>query len=516
MSQLQSDILSRQRPRRAWDETLPDGRTLAETIRAKLMSPTSAVGQQAGPGQQVRYEVPDRHGALPQPVDAPTGGTTLPQPVDAPKGGAAFQQAPQNYYPTVGTYRAPQGNSEMPQTLLPAEAATDTSPAQAASTYDPSSTATRPWKVAGSLEKDPLKRDASRIRAMIENPISKVNPDGSVDAPHPMSKKKAILLGLLQGMGEAARGKERPSLAGVLAGGATGAAIGAVKPKAIQEWRRRMEVDDASGELGQQQKIAMGQATLEEQEAQTRQRQVAPELERAETQRKARYDQERLKIQQDAAAGRISTAEATRKLADARLVQDREQRELDRESRKQIAAEANVSRETVAGLRGATTGANAGGTAKREAKIAESQTLYKKAENLDQNAATYDEHIKKLQEGEASVPEFVDIGTPDKPRVVKNPARETFKTQLKALRDEQRELKKEARKLRVDGDKARAAGEAVPETSSTPGRGAVKPGKDGKFHYSLEQIRARSESEGANYEEVLRKLRADRRVVIDE
>jgi hypothetical protein len=80
-----------------------------------------------------------------------------------------------------------------------------------------------------------------------------------------------------------------------------------------------MEVEEAQDQLTKQQKLGLGQAQLESEQAETRQRQMAPALALIESERKARYDQERLRVQQQAAEGRISIAEATRKLRELEL-----------------------------------------------------------------------------------------------------------------------------------------------------------------------------------------------------
>lgn len=283
MSQLQSDILARTRPRR-FDETLPDGTSLADQIRAKLTSPVAMPSVQ--PGQDVRYSVP--------------------------------------------------AQPDSQQTLLPATQATDEAPAQSASTYDPNSTASRPAIVGGSLEPDPLKRNAARIQTMMANPTREVNAAGQAGPSHPFSRKKAALLGTLLGLSQASQRDSR--LASVLAGGATAAVIGAVKPEAIQDEVRRGEVADAQGQLGQQQQIAHNQATIEDQQAQAQQRKIAPAIAAAELERKARYDRDRLKIQQDVATGRITAAQAQQKFNEAKLKQDRELSEADRASREKIAS----------------------------------------------------------------------------------------------------------------------------------------------------------------------------------
>lgn len=301
MSQLQSDILARTRPRR-WDDPQADGQTLAEQIRAKLVSPV-ATAQPVAEGQQVRYKASDNPLAIDGSAPAQPATPTLSAPLAAIRDKFAKMNS-----------QPPQTSGAINETDQPMREMQD-NPYADVQSEDEMATTGRPWKAGyGVGETDPLKRDAARIRAMIENPISEVNPDGSVQAPHPLSKKKAALLGLLMGMGKAAEGHPYPSLARVLAGGATGAVIGGIKPKAIQEWRRRNEVDEAQGNLAGQQSTTFNQGRIEEQQAATRQKQLAPEIAAAEVERKLRYDQARLQIQKDVAEGRKSTADATREL----------------------------------------------------------------------------------------------------------------------------------------------------------------------------------------------------------
>lgn len=212
----QQNILNQTQPRRAWDEKLPDGRTVAEMIREKLTSPVTAVQPPAN-GQQVRYTVPD---------SGPSTSTGEPSP----------------------------------KTLLPA------TPTESASTYDPSSTATRPPIVGGSLETDPLKRNAARIQTMMAHPTREVSATGSAGTSHPMGRKKAALLAALYGLSQ---GDRNTTLAERLAAGGTAALIGAVKPRLIQEGQRRMEVEDAQGQLAQQTKLLTGQEQLDHLRAET-------------------------------------------------------------------------------------------------------------------------------------------------------------------------------------------------------------------------------------------------------
>lgn len=202
-----------------WSERLPDGRTVNEAVMETLKR-SSAVPLG---GNQTRT-APD--------TAIPLGSSSTPSSA-VPLGGKTFGSG----FPAPDEQEFAGGQEQ------------------------------RPWKAGyGVGETDPLKRESARIRAMIENPTSKVLPGGQVEAPHPMSRWKAALLGGLFGL---AQGDRNTSLAERLAAGGTGAAIGGIKPRAIQEWRRRMEVEDAQGQLAAQTKLLGGQAQLEHMQANT-------------------------------------------------------------------------------------------------------------------------------------------------------------------------------------------------------------------------------------------------------
>lgn len=293
---------------------------------------------------------------------------------------------------------------------------------------------------------------AGRIQTMIDHPTRDVNPDGSAGNVNRMSKKKAFLLGLLKGISTEGEKQGGHTWGSIIGGGGAGGAIGAAHPRSIQEWQRRDDVAEAQGQLSRQQRLTKGQADIEETQAQAAQRKAAPAIAEAERARKEAYDAARLGIQREAAEGRKSAAQATRELRELEMKQRAEEGRLDRESR-----------EKVAGMppRAADTGP------KRGAKISESSSLYKKADAIDKNARDLDEHIKKLEDGMATVPEHVDLGTATDPKVVQNPQRAQFISQIEDLKKQQNELRKEARGLRGDGDKARAEGEALPQESTT-------------------------------------------------
>lgn len=479
-----------------------------DELLAKLISPTSTVGAN---GQNVRYKpagLDPQTGAiwespreiesdtLLQPVDAPTGGQPLPQPVNAQRpGAAAALSAPVAPIP-IDAIRAKlagltankgplEANSIDPDAVTPEMRETLAEPYPGVlAPDDPRINSTRSWKAGyGVGETDPLKKEEARIRALAENPTSEVNPDGSVNTPHPMGKKKAALLGILMGMAKAAEGKDNPHWASVLAGGATGGVIGGVKPRAIQEWKRRQEVDFAQGELGEQQKIAMGQAKLEGEKAEARQRELAPEIAKAELERKSRFDNERLKIQKEVAEGRKSTAEATRELKQLEMQQRREDKQLDRESR-----------EKVAGIR--SSASTAGDGTKRGAKLSESGSYYNQAKEIEVNADKLSGDIKKLEDGLKNIPEFIDVDGNGK--IIQNPARDPHKAQLKELRDAQEAQKKEARGLYEKAAKARAEGEAIPETPAANASDPLNGKKWSKSQYRGKKPIAQAAKEAAD------------------
>jgi hypothetical protein len=341
----------------------------------------------------------------------------------------------------------------------------------------------RPSIVGGSLERDPLKREAARIRTMIENPTRDVSPTGTAGVAKPMGRVKGALLGALFGL---AQGDRNTSLAERLAAGGAGAGVGAFKPRAVQDWRRRLEVEDAQGQLAKQQKLGLGQAQLEGEQAETRQRQLAPEIAMAESERRARYDAERIKVQQQAAEGRISMADATRKL-----------REMELEERKRHNLESEgIQRSRVTTAPDKT----AESRAKREAKINESSSLYKKAEAAEANAAALDEHIKKLDEGLRSIEASNAEAGSDTDAAVKK----QFTDQINDLKKQQQDLRKEANKLRVDGDKARSAGESIPERPAASGR-----------RWSASKWAADPRNEGLDVEAAKRQAKAEGYTVIE-
>jgi hypothetical protein len=82
----------------------------------------------------------------------------------------------------------------------------------------------------------------------------------------------------------------------------------------------------------------------------------------------------------------------------------------------------------------------------------------------------------------------------------------------KVLMDRATEARKSARDYRDAAD--RAATEAPRKIG--PRTSATSKSKDGKYHYTTEQIRQQAEANGVSYDELLKIVQADKNVVIDQ
>jgi hypothetical protein len=339
-------------------------------------------------------------------------------------------------------------------------------------------TETRPWKVGGSLEKDPLKREAARIRAMIENPTSEVSQTGAVDTPKPMGRLKASLLGALFGL---AQGDRNTSLAERLAAGGTGAVIGGVKPRAVQDWRRRMEVDDAQGQLAQQTKLSAGQAQLENLRAETQSRMADLTID-PETGQVVKRQPRRAPQYIERSDGVYEVSEASpngRRIGNIPgEVKARSRGSVHYENREDGVyaiyedADGSIKSQRVEGVPGKPSereDKTVANRAKREAKLKEASDYDSEANAVDAQANSLNEHIKKLEEGMAAIPQFATsttvVDAEGNPSQVSNPARDDHMKALADLKRQQQDLRNKATQLRGDARKAKADAESIPETT---------------------------------------------------
>lgn len=339
---------------------------------------------------------------------------------------------------------------------------------------------TRPSIVGGSLERDPLKREAARIRTMLQHPTRDISPTGEAGVAKPMGRVKGALLGALFGL---AQGDRNTSLAERLAAGGAGAAVGGFKPRAVQDWRRRMEAEDAQGQLAQQTKLSAGQAQLENLRAETQSRMADLMLDPETGQMVKRPKQREPKIV-ERVDGVYEISEAHpdgRKIGNIPPeVRAKGRGSVHYENREDgvyaIYADddGQIKSQKVEGVPGKpsqTTEEAAQNKTKREAKLNESSSYYKKADEAESNAKSLDEHIRKLEEGMKTIPEFAMSTTmmdaEGNPVQVPNPGREGHQKEIANLRKRQQDYRDEANKLREKGDVARSEGESIPETTAT-------------------------------------------------
>jgi hypothetical protein len=172
------------------------------------------------------------------------------------------------------------------------------------------------------------------------------------------SRVKNALVGLLLGTAQ-----------GGLAGGIGGAALGAIKPEAVQQMLKDKHLAREQGQLDEQIGTEAKKAKLQDLI-------LSPQIAMARARQQADYDAQRIKIQQDAEAGRISRAKA-----------EELQKDLDRRSREKIAAEANQSRERAATIRSGVRGEETpAAREKREREANAAQAEYDQLVSDEKNA----------------------------------------------------------------------------------------------------------------------------------
>jgi len=171
------------------------------------------------------------------------------------------------------------------------------------------------------------------------------------------SRVKNALVGLLLGTAQ-----------GGLAGGIGGAALGAIKPEAVQQMLKDKHLAREQGELDEQ-------IGTESKKAKLQDLILSPQIAMAKAQRESEYNDARIKIQQDAEAGRISRAKA-----------EELQKDLDRRSREKIAADRIASREKIATMGGSRGQETEAAREKRERDASAAQAEYDQLISDEKNA----------------------------------------------------------------------------------------------------------------------------------
>jgi hypothetical protein len=105
--------------------------------------------------------------------------------------------------------------------------------------------------------------------------------------------------------------------------------------------KRQRDIEQTRGQLARDLKLGQEEGQMSSEEALQRQRELEPVFQQQRLEQEQGIQNARLEIERQKAAGEITRREA-----------DRQQKELDRQSREKIAAANVASREKVAGLRG--------------------------------------------------------------------------------------------------------------------------------------------------------------------
>jgi len=225
--------------------------------------------------------------------------------------------------------------------------------------------------------------DALMKRRQIMNdadPESKLNvqPDFVEVAP-PQSRKgfkgklKSIGEGLLIGLAKGDPDNPNNILGSAIGGGALGAATNRGEAKL----KRRFDLDALDNDIARGLKLEQEQAQLGGMKALTAQREMEPAIKAAELDAKREIENAKLEIERQKALGLITQKEA-----------DRQQRELDRKSREDIAAKNRENQLKVAGMRGT---ANSGAVEGIEQNIQDAQDEQAK---IDEGLAQIEEQLK--------------------------------------------------------------------------------------------------------------------------
>lgn len=280
-----------------------------------------------------------------------------------------------------------------------------------------------------------LDRDMLKKRALEESdPSSKVKVEDdfvNVEPPKKMGRLKGLGLGLLTGLAHGEPGNANNILGSAIGGGT----LGAVKPHGVQEILRKDEIAQTDNDINKGLKQEGEVARLSVLQAK-------PQQDAAELAQKSQYDIERLNIERDKAAGLINDQEANRR-----------EREADRRSRKEIAAQNRESSEKIAGMPAR---ARPASEQKPDTSGPQADAKYKKAEEY------WAEATRKEQEAEKIATTYEKDGT--------TYVDEGASARQKALRDEVADLKQRTRKLQEEGDSLKAKARSAPTASGYSGR----------------------------------------------
>lgn len=189
------------------------------------------------------------------------------------------------------------------------------------------------------VDRDMLKRQAQQEA----DPESKVTDTGDfIDIAPPRGVNEKPPHGLLSRLGRGASiglASGDPDNPNSILGSLIGSTLGSVSPRGAAKIERKYDIGQTENDITRGLKLEQEQSQLGGMRALETQRGAQPGLAQQEIDRKAQYDNERLRIEEDRVHGLLTKAEA-----------DSKNRELDRKSREDVARLNRENQKAIAGM----------------------------------------------------------------------------------------------------------------------------------------------------------------------
>lgn len=272
---------------------------------------------------------------------------------------------------------------------------------------------------------------------------------------HP-SRLRQALAGALQGAALGGQGGAWQALGGAL----TGAAAGGISPRLMQALARKQEVDRLTGEVGQEQQIALRNAQIGTEMAQGEYAAARPSIELSRIYQQQQEAEERARIQREEEAGRNRRGAATiTESAATRAERERHNRAM--EGKPTGSNERNLNgaiyRKDENGIWQLAPGSPAPRDIPSE-KAGEKAT--ERSTKSRQAAALYSKGADYWQQAQSKRREADQLGSSPTLRI-------TNKERIDQLNREAAALEKETRDVQQKGDLLAAEGESGPAASSS-------------------------------------------------
>jgi hypothetical protein len=217
-----------------------------------------------------------------------------------------------------------------------------------------------------------LDKIAERRKALEEaDPESKVTDTGEILPPEKTGRLKGAGILALLGAGGSDPNHPLRGLGQAIGGGIAGA----INPRSAAKAQRQFEIRQSDDDYARGLKIKEGEAQVGAIDALRRQRETEPEIQQRKFEQEREIQNQKLEIERQKAAGLITKEQAEIK-----------QRELDRQSRENIAAANRSSREKIASMGGARGQETEASREKREREANAAQAEYDQLVADEKNA----------------------------------------------------------------------------------------------------------------------------------